>query len=181
MTGATPRLGLRALGVPSVDTGRGAGYVKLGRPASLGSESRSRHTEWGVGPPRAGLRAQGRRPALPSTLPATRPDLWQPRVAEARPGCLQASGPRSESCTCMRAYPAGLRGAAARGQRPGRGLRAEPAKERGLTLGVGGAVSPPPLRAGARAVPPRSGAQTKLPGPTGRGVPPPPAPAAAAL
>lgn len=51
-------------------------------------------------------------------------------------------------------------------------------------MGVGGAAglaSPPPLRAGKLAGPPRVGAQAKLPGQTDRRVPPAPAPAAAAL
>lgn len=51
MTTATPHAWASAPQVyPCVDTmGRRAGYVKLGRPTSLGIESRPRLGEWGLG------------------------------------------------------------------------------------------------------------------------------------
>lgn len=74
--------------------------------------------------------------------------------------------------------PRGVKGAAARGQHPARGLQAGGT---GLTVGgdgVAGLGSPPPLRAGERAVSLRVGAEAKVPGLTGGRKPPPPAAAA---
>lgn len=121
---------------------------------------------WGLG-----HRGQGRAPRAARQLrPGPhRPHGGTPGRGGARPEYLRAGGRRSEGCTCVRVCPGRMGGATARGSRPGREPHAERAEEGGLTLGAGGAASltsPPPLRAGARAVSPRVGAQAKLPGRT---------------
>lgn len=136
---------------------------------------------WGLG-----HRGQGRAPRAARQLrPGPhRPHGRTPGRGGARPEYLQAGGRRSEGCTCVSVCPRRMGGAVARESRPGREPHAERAEEGGLTLGAGGAASlasPPPRRAGARAVSPRVGAQAKLPGQTDGRPPPPPAPASAAL
>lgn len=87
MAGANPHAWASAPQLYPVWTpvGHRAGYVKLGRPTSLGSKSQPRLSEWGLD-----HRGQGRAPGaarqLPAPLPAAQRDLGRPRVTggEAR-------------------------------------------------------------------------------------------------